>query len=118
MEKRKNLKNLFLLTEEQRAALQGEGELHEILLQSKGRGLRIERILSAGQTSPPGFWYDQQQDEWVALLQGRAGLSFDDGRSVTLEKGDWLFLPAHTRHRLDWTSREPPCIWLAVHLEP
>lgn len=110
--------NLFTLTRGQIAASCGEEELHETLLQDDKRGILIERIISSGQASPPGFWYDQQQDEWVVLLQGRAGLAWDDGRAITLQKGDWVFIPAHTRHRLEWTSREPPCIWLAVHLDP
>ncbi len=75
---------------------------------------RVERIVSAGQVSPPGYWYDQEEDEWVALLQGEAALEFEDGGVVELNGGDWVFLPARLRHRVARTSVEPPCIWVAV----
>ncbi|MGI6782948.1 MAG: cupin domain-containing protein [Aminivibrio sp.] len=80
--------------------------------------LRVERIVSTGQVSPQDFWYDQEEDEWVALLQGEAELEFDDGRTLKLQKGDWAFLPARARHRVSFTSAEPPCIWLAVFAPP
>ena len=88
-------------------------ELCEALI--KNEKILIERIISTGQSSPQGFWYDQQQEEWVALLQGNARLSWYDGTSVTMKAGDWLFIPAHEQHRVDETSIKPPCIWLAVH---
>ena len=78
--------------------------------------LRIERIVSTGQTTPPGQWYDQEQDEWVVVLQGAATLTYDDGSSLFLRTGDYVLLPAHTRHRVDYSSQAPPCIWLAVHV--
>ncbi len=81
----------------------------------EGGGVRIERIISCGQASPPGFWYDQDKDEWVVLLTGRAEISFADGRRVVLAAGDALFLAAGEKHRVDFTSATPPCIWLAVH---
>ncbi len=81
----------------------------------EGGGILIERIVSCGQASPPGFWYDQDRDEWVVLLQGHAEISFADGRRVALAQGDALFLAAHEKHRVDFTSSAPPCIWLAVH---
>ena len=80
-----------------------------------GQGVLIERIISTGQISPPGFWYDQDRDEWVVLLQGQARLAWEDGRSKELKPGDWIFIPAHERHRVEWTSKETACIWLAVH---
>jgi cupin 2 domain-containing protein len=79
------------------------------------KGVLIERIISNGHVSPAGFWYDQDRDEWVALLQGQAQVSFADGRREKLCSGDWLFIPAHERHRVEGTSTDPPCIWLAVH---
>lgn len=83
-----------------------------------GAGVRIERILSTGQSSPPGFWYDQDQDEWVALLAGAASLRFaDEAEARTLCPGDWLRIPAHRRHRVDWTAPDRPTIWLAVHFD-
>lgn len=77
--------------------------------------IKIERIISSGQTTPTGEWYDQEQDEWVILLQGRARLSYANGSAVDLHPGDYLHLPAHCRHRVEFTSTDPPCIWLAVH---
>ncbi len=87
----------------------------DVLLKDLKQGVRIERIVSTGQASPPDFWYDQVENEWVLLLQGQAELAWDDGHVVILEKGDWVFIPAHKRHRVNWTSAEPPCIWLAVY---
>ena len=103
--------NLFLLP-----PLTGGEERFDTLL--TGDGVRIERILSTGQATPPGQWYDQDNDEWVVLLQGEAELSFDDGSRRRLAAGDPLFVPAHQRHRVEYTSGAPPCIWLAVHLPP
>lgn len=83
-------------------------------------GLRIERIVSSGQVSPDGFYYDQEEDEWVAVLQGEACIQYplENGkREVRLSAGDFLFLPAHQRHRVSFTSERPPCIWLCVFLE-
>jgi cupin 2 domain-containing protein len=80
--------------------------------------LRVERIVSTGQTTPVGEWYDQSQDEWVVLLQGRAILTFGDRTSQSLESGDYVFIPAHQRHRVDFTSSDPPCVWLAIHSGP
>ena len=82
-------------------------------------GLRIERIVSTGQASPEGFWYDQPEDEWVLLLSGAAGLRFADAAEVrSLKPGDWLHIPAHTRHRVEWTAATQPSVWLAVHFTP
>jgi cupin 2 domain-containing protein len=77
--------------------------------------VRIERIISHGQTTPPGEWYDQPQDEWVMVLQGEGHLSYDNGHRVVLKAGDSVLLTAHTRHRVDFTSHDPVCIWLAIH---
>lgn len=79
------------------------------------RGIAIERIVSTGQRSEDGFWYNQERDEWVALLQGAARLSWPDGRISDLKAGDWLLIPAGEKHRVLWTSKEPPAVWLAVH---
>lgn len=78
-------------------------------------GVLIERIISTGQSSPEGFWYEQERDEWVVLLQGEARLAWPSGKIREMRAGDWIFIPAHERHRVDWTSEELPCIWLAVH---
>jgi cupin 2 domain-containing protein len=88
------------------------GERFEELLTR--RNVRIERIVSApGSVSGP---YDQIQNEWVLLLQGRALLDVD-GERLELQAGEALFLPAHCLHRVLDTSAEPPCIWLAVHID-
>jgi cupin 2 domain-containing protein len=79
-----------------------------------GHQLWIERIISTGQTTAPGEWYDQDLDEWVILLQGQAELRLGD-RCYPLKPGDYLLIPAHCQHRVEYTSTEPPCIWLAVH---
>ncbi|NLK71032.1 MAG: cupin domain-containing protein [Clostridiales bacterium] len=86
-------------------------ELIEILTDNKN--IRIERIISAGHISPQGFWYDQDENEFVALLQGEAIITFEDGR-IKLKAGDTLIIPAHKKHRVDYTTSEPLCIWLCV----
>jgi cupin 2 domain-containing protein len=79
------------------------------------RGARVERIVSHGQASPPGFWYDQEEDEWVALLSGRATLRLvDPTENVELVPGDHLLIAAHRKHRVEWTAPGEPTIWLAV----
>lgn len=85
-------------------------ELCETLWQ--GANARVERICSAGQVSPPGFWYDQNEAEWLTVLQGTGEVTFSDGRIARLSAGDTLLIPAHSRHRVSYTSTEPPCIWL------
>jgi cupin 2 domain-containing protein len=78
--------------------------------------VRIERIVSHGQASPPGFWYDQPQAEWVIVLAGRAELAFEgDAATRRMERGQWLHIPAHRRHRVAWTDPAQATIWLAVH---
>ncbi len=85
----------------------------ELLVQP---GLTIERIVSTGQASPPDFWYDQADDEWVLLLSGEAMLRLEEEVEARhLSAGDYLHLPAHCRHRIDWTHPDQPTIWLAVH---
>jgi len=82
----------------------------------KRPGVRIERIVSTGQASPPDFWYDQAWDEWVVLLSGGAGLTVEGSAEVALSPGDYIHLPAHTRHRIAWTAASEPTVWLAVHI--
>ena len=78
--------------------------------------VRIERIVSHGQASPPGFWYDQAQAEWVIVLAGRAELAFEgDVASRRMERGDCLHIAPHRRHRVAWTDPTQATIWLAVH---
>jgi cupin 2 domain-containing protein len=89
------------------------GEFAEDLL--RRRALRIERIVSRGQVSPPDFWYDQEDDEWILLLAGSAALRFADGGLVALKPGDHLLIPRHCRHRVERTDPEGETHWLAVH---
>ncbi len=91
------------------------GERFDALLARPG--LRIERIVSTGQASPPDFWYDQDEAEWVLLLQGAAALRFaDEPAERVLRPGDWLYIAAHRRHRVEWTAAGEATVWLAVHL--
>jgi cupin 2 domain-containing protein len=77
--------------------------------------VRIERIVSTGQASPPGFWYDQDEGEWVVVLAGAARLLIAGEREPRLLKtGDFVDLPAHTRHRVEWTDPAAATVWLAV----
>ena len=77
-------------------------------------GIRIERIVSHGHQSPAGFWYDQPENEWVVVLKGAARLEFEDG-TLEMGPGDFINIPAHKKHRVDWTTPDEPTIWLAVH---
>lgn len=87
-------------------------ELFEDLL--KTDHIRIERILSRGQTSPAKGWYDQAENEWVMVLEGSGVIQFKDGREITLNKGDFCHIPAHERHRVAWTDPGRVTVWLAV----
>ena len=91
-------------------------EMTEALVKSSK--VRVERILSHGHASPKGFWYDQDHPEWVVVLQGRAKLRFEDeDEPLEMRPGDHLSIPAHTRHRVDWTTPEEPTVWLAIHYD-
>jgi cupin 2 domain-containing protein len=108
------MKEASRLSHEMLLRLSGEQnkEITETLL--KTPVLRIETIVSTGQTAPAGDgWYDQEEDEWVVLLQGSAILAFED-YELRMEAGSYVFIPAHIFHRVIYTSSEPPCIWLAV----
>jgi len=88
-------------------------EIAQVLLTAEG--LRIERIVSTGQASPEGFWYDQDEHEWVVLLSGSAGLQIEGEPELRkLAPGDFMLLPAHLKHRVAWTDADVPTIWLAV----
>jgi cupin 2 domain-containing protein len=88
-------------------------EIAEILLARPG--LRIARIVSVGQQSPPGFWYDQDEGEWVVLLAGAARLRFaDEAEERLLRPGDVVDIAPHRRHRVEWTDPATPTVWLAV----
>lgn len=92
--------------------------LPEELLQTilSRSNVRIERIVSRGHVSPEGFWYDQDQREFVVLLQGAARLRFED-ELLEMKPGSFVDIPAHRRHRVEWTTPDEPTIWLAVHYD-
>jgi cupin 2 domain-containing protein len=82
----------------------------------KTASFRLERIVSTGHATPPGQWYDQARDEWVLVLRGSAGLLFEGEHApLTLHAGDYLTIPAHQRHRVEWTDPTEPTVWLALH---
>jgi len=87
----------------------------EITTLTSSGALRIERIVSRGQASPPGFWYDQPQEEWVIVLAGGAELAFADGGTLRMQPGDYVRIAAHRRHRVAWTDPAQATVWLAVH---
>lgn len=91
-----------------------ENECFESLIQT--REVKIERIISMGHASPEGYWYDQQQNEWVLVIKGRARLHFEGSDTmISLEAGDYINIPSHRRHRVEWTDPAEETIWLAVH---
>ena len=87
-------------------------ELFTTVLESTN--VRIERIVSHGHVTPEGFWYDQEQNEWVVVLKGAARLQFED-KTVELKPGDFVNIPAHKKHRVEWTTTDETTIWLAVY---
>lgn len=105
------IRNLF----DELSTITDQEELTDLL---RRPAVRIERIVSTGQSSPPGFWYDQAHGEWVAVLAGEARLRFEDERAPrTLRVGDFVDIAAHRRHRVDWTHPTEPTVWLAVHYD-
>jgi cupin 2 domain-containing protein len=92
----------------------GDAEVFETLLRQPG--VTVERIISTGQQTPPGQWYDQAWDEWVLLLAGAALLQIEgEPAPRRLLPGDSIMLPAHCRHRVQWTAPDEASIWLALH---
>ena len=90
-----------------------EGRFEELI---RGGQFRLERIISTGHVTPAGQWYDQEHDEWVVVLRGAARLRFEhEAELVSLRPGDYVLIPAHCRHRVEWTDPEEPTIWLALH---
>lgn len=76
--------------------------------------VRIERIISYGQGSPESGWYDQNEHEWVMVVQGSAAILFDNGHEYVLKAGDYLTIPAHQKHKVLWTEADNTTLWLAV----
>jgi cupin 2 domain-containing protein len=106
---RVSIKNIFEAIPENLDA-----ELFETII--SGTGFRLERIVSADHSSPPGFWYDQELNELVLLLSGSAVLSFEgNNESLILNKGDYIVIPAHSKHRVERTDPDQKTFWLALH---
>ena len=88
-------------------------ELIDIL--AEGKNFRLERIVSKGHASPEGFWYDQDENEFVFLAKGKAEILFEANvKPVALSEGDYINIPAHKKHRVEWTDPETETIWLAL----
>jgi cupin 2 domain-containing protein len=102
------VKNLFV-------NLPTGSDREEFLTLLEGGGARVERIVSRSHSSPPGFWYDQDEEEWVLVVRGSATLEFASGELVELKAGDYVALARHTKHRVACTSEET--VWLAVHVK-
>jgi cupin 2 domain-containing protein len=94
---------------------QSPEEIFETII--KTNQFKIERIISSGQSTDKGKWYDQDVDEWVILLKGSAGLLFESNREVIMKQGDYINIPAHQKHRVEWTDPNEETIWLAIHYQ-
>ena len=90
-------------------------ELTDVLASTNS--VRIERIVSTGHSSPKEFWYDQDEHEWVVVLKGKGELAFENAETVHLKPGDHVLIPAHQRHRVEWTTPEVPTVCGAVFYE-
>jgi cupin 2 domain-containing protein len=89
-----------------------------ILTLLRAPNVRIERIVSTGHATPPGQWYDQDQAEWVLVLTGSAGLIFEgETEPLRLERGSYVHIARHVRHRVAWTDPSTPTVWLAIHYQ-
>ena len=103
------VENLF-----EKVSQRPEVEIFETLLETDQ--FKLERIVSSGQATPAGEWYDQTTNEWVVLLKGSAALRFEKEQEVcVLRPGDYVWIPAHERHRVEWTDPEGETVWLALH---
>jgi len=91
-------------------------EVFEALVSTEN--IRIERILSRGQHAPESGWYDQDEHEWVLVLAGFGIVEFEDGRVITLNKGDYLNIRAHEKHRVQATAGDETTVWLAIFYKP
>lgn len=88
-------------------------EVFELLVQNEC--VKIERIISKGHTSSGSDWYDQEQNEWVMILKGEAIISFENEKDIELKAGSYINIPAHKKHKVNWTTPKTETIWLAVH---
>ena len=98
------------------AALPGPPDKEVFEALAVGSAFRLKRIVSTGQATPSGQWYDQDDEEWVALVSGRATLVFEgDDTPIEMTPGDYVHIPARRRHRVEWTDPEQPTVWLALY---
>ncbi|MEM8637472.1 MAG: cupin domain-containing protein [Cyanobacteria bacterium P01_G01_bin.54] len=100
------------------AAIPPESDVERFETLLAQQNLKIERIISYGQRSPASGWYDQAQSEWVVVLKGAAQLEFKDGTTCPLAVGSYVNIPAHTPHRVTWTTLDSATVWLAIHYDP
>jgi cupin 2 domain-containing protein len=97
-------------------SLENGQEAFETLLQNNC--FRLERIVSDGHATPGGEWFDQPRDEWVILLGGSAGLLVEgESAPIVLNPGDYVLIPAHQKHRVEWTSPIEKTVWLGLHFK-
>lgn len=95
---------------------QSPDEIIETII--KTNQFKIERIISGGESTEKGKWYDQAADEWVILLKGSAGLLFEgDNKEIVMKPGDHVNIPARQKHRVEWTDANEETIWLAIHYQ-
>lgn len=93
-----------------------EDEISQTVL--KRKAFKLERVVSAGHVTPEGEWYDQDTDEWVMVLSGSAKLLFQDKKKVLrMNAGDYIHIPPHKRHRVEWTHPGEKTVWLALHFK-
>lgn len=92
-----------------------ENEIFEDLFKSEK--LKVERIISYPDSIPENKWYDQEKDEWVILLKGSATLQFENEELVKLIPGDYIFIPSHTKHKVNEVCKNEPTVWLAMHFQ-
>jgi len=83
----------------------------------KSNNCVIEKIISTGQSTNEGEWFEEEGDEWVILLQGTSELKFFNGEDYKMKAGDYLLIPSNSKHRVVTTSLDPPCVWLAIHIK-
>ncbi len=94
----------------------GGGPDEDVTTLLKAGGAVLVRIVSTGQATPEGVWLDQDDNEWVVVLRGGAGLRFEGEDEVrVLSAGDYVDIPAGRRHRVEWTDAGEPTVWLALH---
>lgn len=89
-----------------------DDEVFDLLLQNNQ--IKIERIISKGQSSPKSGWYDQDKNEWVIVLKGEAVISFENNKDIRLKVGSHLHIPAYRKHKVKWTDPKVETVWLAV----